>query len=151
MDQLAVDDWDGGHYGVVVDKKPDQCEICHHAIEPIYKHGVIARPLSVKDVKDNYLQAVFVCPRRDCHRVLIAYYTQFAVERDKKGQFGPPFKLQDVKPRSFKAKEFPATITEVSPLFCTIYNEAAQGEDLKLFNIAGSGYRKRLNSSSRTS
>jgi hypothetical protein len=145
MNTISVDYWYGQAFGgVFIDKPPEECAACHYSIQAVYKFGVIANNWAPGNSRDNYVQAVYVCPRADCRQIFIAYYTQFNTGRDYKGQAEPPYKLQDIKPRSFKAKEFPAIIKEVSPSFCAIYNEATQAEHLKLSNIAGPGYRKAL-------
>ena len=144
MATISVDYWNGQPFGnIKVDKMPDECGVCHYGIEPIYKVGVL-NLAPAGSHRNSYVQAVFVCPRSECRNVLIAYYTQLAVERDSKARDEPPYRFLGIKPRSFLAKEFPAIIKEVSPLFCTIYNEAAEAEDHKLSNITGPGYRKAL-------
>ncbi len=87
------------------------------------------------------VQAVFQCPRRECHRIFIADYCQFNQDPhsgDKK------FHLQFLSPFWFKKKAFPEPIKKVSQSFCEIFNEAARAESLKLSNVAGPGYRKAL-------
>jgi hypothetical protein len=122
-----------GSVQVEVDKFPDSCPICHHAIEAILKN--VAHN---KEDNPGKLEVVFLCPRIACQSLFIAgYVTRTHIRADYFHYVGSaPFLPLRV--------EFDEHISAISPQFCTIFNESqnAEHQDWKL--IAGPGYRKAL-------
>lgn len=129
-------------FRITLEKCPDECPCCHKGIEPIFRFAFF-HDNEYPTVRNNYVQAVFQCPRHDCFRVFIADYVQFN-ERGMRGHHEQNYELRDLSPFWYEEAKFPDLIKEVSPEFCKIFNEAADAESTRLQNIAGPGYRKAL-------
>lgn len=112
----------------------DQCPICHNKIMPIllfvrnrgYTYGSLY----------NVNQVLFECPNSRCKEVFIAYY------RKDDSIFNDLYTLSQVRPHNFIDEDFDKEITNISPMFCKIYNQAYKAEQMKLKEICGMGYRK---------
>jgi hypothetical protein len=128
-------------HSIVVATLPDTCPCCHKGIEPLYKFGFI-HDNPYPTISTVRIQAVFQCPRRECHRIFIADYYQINQlnhpSRDER------FRLEGLSPYWCERQTFPDTIEKLSPSFCKIFNESANAEARKLLNVAGPGYRKAL-------
>lgn len=129
--QVSAYDTHGQKHNHTVDKHPDYCPLCHHAIEP--------KSLGASfyiDMIPSIIEALYCCPRHRCGHVFIARYRL----RGLYGDYGlcecVPFELQEM--------EFFQEIVELSPDFCAIANQARNAEHLGLSLIAGGGYRKAL-------
>jgi hypothetical protein len=120
---------------VVVNRFPDTCGVCHKTL-------FHSRPFSRaiwRDADRTKLEVVFQCPAHDCRHLLIAYYSvPYAAP------FGTPHAYSGVAPWRPAPASFAAEIVAISPSFVEIYNEAKAAEEMKLFQIAGAGYRKAL-------
>jgi hypothetical protein len=112
---------------VDIDKYPDYCPICHHALEP--KHQGLAHVTT--DI-DRRLEIVFQCPRQRCQSFFIARYHRRYEMLWLSGCF--PFEPVDV--------EFSEHIKSISPDFCAIANQANKAEREGWILVAGPGYRK---------
>lgn len=101
---------------------PNRCPICHY-------HGDIAFIHSFQ-TKDG-VQIIYQCPYQDCRGYFIGYY-------------GPPIKKELIKllPTKPDINQFPEAITEISPMFISIFTEAETARQLGLDQIAGAGLRK---------
>jgi hypothetical protein len=110
---------------IEINRFPDTCPLCHHGIDPRFKMAYSEEKLS---------QAIFQCPRDECHRFFIGYY-QFA---------GGVFFLRNLEPFSHQFRGFSDEINIVSHQFTKIYNEAKEAEEKGLMEICGCGYRKAL-------
>ena len=118
---------------------PDVCPNCKHAVSINEDHFKTY-------FGDNqyYGYSVYICPK--CKQPYIIWYDlAFSV-----GSMGMPTsskitaKTLSVSPQKFAPKEFPQNISELSPQFVKIYNEALSAEQSSLFEISGIGYRKAL-------
>ncbi|MEJ9232236.1 hypothetical protein LAV79_22825 [Peribacillus butanolivorans] len=110
---------------------PDSCPICHYSISP-YKTSAFKN-----DSKDIHrIESTFRCPRNGCQSLFIAYYEEEGVTNK--------WFLKDVKPKAISIKVFEEEITNISPEFSLIYNQAKEAEELGLHYLAGMGYRKGL-------
>lgn len=117
-----------------IDKAPDVCPVCHHAInsDPICEYY---RPDDYNC--DDCLQILFRCPKLECKKLFISNY--------KPSDFNCSFFfLENSLPVTRKEKKFGEIIENISIDFCTIYNEAFIAEQENLFQICGVGYRKSL-------
>jgi hypothetical protein len=115
-----------------VDKNPDSCPICHHAIVPIDLG--ICRMLNSSNTS---LERIFQCPNAACLHLFVARYTQ---RRAESSLFGWHSSVPNEKidmPHS-------EIITAISKDYCEIYNEAHEAEQDGLELVAGPGYRKAL-------
>ena len=129
--QVTAYDTHGQKHINTVDKHPDYCPLCHHAIEP----KSLGDSLYLDTVPSS-IEALYCCPRHLCGHVFIARYRL----RGLYGDYGlcecVPYELQEI--------EFSQEIKELSPDFCAIFNQARNAEHLRLSLIAGGGYRKAL-------
>lgn len=141
--EFKAEDSQRAQHTIIVEEAPEKCPLCHVAIDPKFLSAFF-RDNEYPTVRDNNVQAVLQCPRRDCWSIFIAVYFQ-RNDGPRRGA-GPPNKYQlvGVAPYTCEEKTFPESITKLSPSFCRIFNEAAEAESRKLENIAGPGYRKAL-------
>jgi hypothetical protein len=114
---------------------PDECPICHHAIEPQFIIGYQFQTLMYYQ-----LRIVFACPRKKCLEIFFSIYSKNSIEIFDRS---PPSYIGS-SPYKYMADEFEERINTVSPNFVTIYNQAKQAEERKLDQICGLGYRKAL-------
>lgn len=138
---LVVKDSKGKEHSIVVKTLPDTCPCCHYGVGPPYKFGFI-HDTEYPNSQNVYVQAVFQCPRRQCHRIFIADYVKYSELR--RPSVDEKFVLEGLSPYWYKKRDFSEPIEKLSPSFCKIFNEAASAESRKLLNIAGPGYRKAL-------
>jgi Domain of unknown function (DUF4145) len=118
-----------------VDRIPDTCPLCKHAIEPLQ---IWAFCDTTKDnLRDKYYgQVVYRCPRGSCQKLFIAYF------KAPRSQFY--WDLVESQPSTKQEQAFHEIITKLSPSFKEIYNEAYAAEQYSLSQICGAGYRKAL-------
>ena len=124
-----------GYDEVTVAAVPDECPICHHAVEPIY---VTHHPK--RDWDDKPLYIVFACPRARCGQVFIGYYGA-RVAPHRQSQYPP---LLGCLPSVPKTPDVPESVAAVSPRFVDIYTQAEAARSFKLDEVAGGAYRKAL-------
>jgi hypothetical protein len=119
---------DGGTDQEIVDRNPEQCPVCFHAVEP--KDLQIARKVA------GGVDRAFQCPRGSCKRVFVARYGYSPGDRGHV--------LRDVVPKSRPTVGFPRLISENYPQFVDIFSQAFYAESLELSEICGAGYRRSL-------
>jgi hypothetical protein len=124
---------EGENVRVEVAQFPDQCPICHFAIEP--KFGELAHVTAGFDAS---LELVFQCPRLRCQRLFISRYRKSRLP----GTYH--FDLEASVPFEPFEVNFSETLKSISPMFCNIANEAQNAEHKGWKLIAGPGYRKAL-------
>jgi hypothetical protein len=114
---------------VEINKLPDACPICHHAIEPIDQ-----KLAHFRKTAELRIELLFRCPREKCQSFFVARYFMWM----------NVFALRNCVPLSPIENEFDESIKIISPDFCAIADQAmkAKREGWKL--IAGPGYRKAL-------
>ncbi|MET3127095.1 hypothetical protein ABID42_002201 [Arcicella rosea] len=109
---------------------PDTCPFCFQKITPNIYIGTT--------IIDHNIAEVFMkCPNTKCNKTFIGNYS-FDSYYGSYNLNGLSF-LQNLNRKSFND-----TITEVSPSFESIYNQAFQAEQMELIDICGIGYRKAL-------
>lgn len=116
-----------------ISQEPDTCPICNHKISPKFicafmggYHG------------NRNLEIVYKCPNQDCNHLFVAYFGEF-------GRMGGPFSYNGSRlPLKLDFKEFPESISKISPQFSKIYNQALLAENNGLDQICGPGYRRAL-------
>lgn len=128
--------WSKGsnHGNPHIDRHPDTCPICLHAIVPSKIHAFVDID---KGGQSNCMQVVFHCPRAKCQQYFIANYG------NRSGDWAN-FTLRDLQPHSRKKRDFSKTIQDISASFCDIYNQAYAAEQDGLLEVCGVGYRKAL-------
>lgn len=134
---------------ISLEKEPDHCPLCHHAVQP---PSVAQVPVGlIKD--DNFrVEAVFRCPRQVCGAVFVARCIPVWPERPShltieqlRQQTSPvKIKIDRILPVELKEPELYQEIIDISPAFQTIYSQASIAEGLGLAEIAGVGFRKAL-------
>lgn len=139
--EFEAKDSSGTIFIINAETRPDTCPCCHNGIEPKFKFAFF-HDNDHPTLGNNYVQAVFQCPRHDCCRIFIADYLQpsLAIRRYESQNF----ELKSLSPYWYKKKIFPDCIEKMSPQFCAIYNDAAAAESRGLKEVVGSGYRKSL-------
>ncbi|MGG3307464.1 hypothetical protein ABER23_08550 [Paenibacillus lautus] len=87
----------------------------------------------------NEIQVVYKCTSNRCGKLFIASYV-YSVSRVG----SESYVFVSSEPKTEEPVNFSETITQVSPSFVQIYNQAATAESLGLTEICGAGYRKSL-------
>lgn len=120
-------------YSVISDKEPDICPRCHRSIHAklVGGHALVGRDIC---------QMTFRCTHLACQEVFIANYATSGLRAGTtvKGY------LLSTAPLSAIPSNFPETITECSPAFVQIYDQAIAAESNGLDQIVGIGMRKAL-------
>lgn len=101
------------------------CPICNISIAPTFIGDI--------DV-GNYRYLLLLCPQ--CEKLFISEY-EYYEQIDE-------FQHTTLFPRQSISKEFEEPISNISPLFSKVYNQAVEAESYGLDEIAGMGYRKSL-------
>jgi hypothetical protein len=112
------------------DKNPDHCPVCHRGIQPTIPNW---NHLSQNGAT---LERAFICPFDSCNHIFLARYHRHPNSGD--------FCLRECLPTEPRNYSQPTELREISPDFCSIYNEAHKAEALGLLLISGPGYRKAL-------
>ncbi|WP_299134548.1 hypothetical protein [uncultured Tenacibaculum sp.] len=109
---------------------PNKCPFCHNSISP--------NPLYGFKKDSNYkLDIFFSCPKNSCEKTFVGEYEQ--------GQHKNHYKfLNRVTKGTINKKSFNESITNLSPSFEKIYNQAFYAEQEELYEICGVGYRKAI-------
>jgi hypothetical protein len=103
---------------------PQECPFCHRSIQP----------LTIYACMGLNLQVFFQCPHPTCKSSFVGYY-------DKIGNI---YSLISCSKGNILNFNFKPVITEISPNFIIIYNQAFYAEQESLYEICGVGYRKAL-------
>lgn len=119
----------GGTQTINIDKYPEECPICHRALQPIDTGMTFFGNMRV--------EKLFRCPRGQCQRLFIARYH---------GDPANPnfYRLSECQPHEIKVTPFGEIIQRISKSFCDIHAEASKAEQQGLSLICGPGYRKAL-------
>lgn len=117
--------------------EPDECPLCHFSIKPVILHTH-----SYFHDSEKYISEMYLC--NHCHKPFIALFecTNRAVQVE--GFNLSKAELEYIGPKHFTPKTFDAQISDLSPQFVKIYNQAAAAEAQELDEIAGIGYRKAI-------
>jgi len=123
----------GGYMGEY--EEPSECPICKHAIKPetLFKKDFI------DDTDKWFLSFTYLC--RHCFQTFIALHECHLVNNAQQGRKYTST-LKHISPNSFVEKTFSEELTELSPAFVKIYNQALAAQTSSLDEIAGLGYRK---------
>lgn len=107
---------------------PDTCPHCNKGIYP--------RILDAYSDSSYYpnLYGLFICPV--CQKV---FMVQFSFYKSRSDSY-----IVKILPHPNTQKTFSKNITELSPSFVKIYNQAESAENANLDEICGQGYRKSL-------
>lgn len=105
---------------------PDECPVCH-------RHSEVGFVTSDAVEQGQGVQAVFRCGYQGCRAFFICSYGP-----------RPSAELLGVRPMKPTPTAFPETVSQLSPSFISIFNEADEAKHLGLKQVAGPGYRKAL-------
>lgn len=105
---------------------PDKCPICSYSISPEYLL-IYSREVSVTELLCG-------CPRNECGSLFFAEYIDMAGMTVFTGCY----------PSTKVTKDFPEEVTQLSPDFVAIFNQAYHAEQEDLDLICGVAYRKAL-------
>lgn len=133
--RIEVPSDEGGRKEVHIERYPDTCPLCHYGIEPRYQ-GLAY----LSEGLDGRLELIFQCPRRKCLAFFISRYFQTPGLAGS-GYF---YRYRGSFPAEPLTQEFSKHITEISPMFCEIFNQSQNAERRGWKLIAGPGYRKAL-------
>lgn len=111
-----------------------QCPICKKSIKPVHLNSIYYRDEDGSCQMESHL----LC--RGCNHSFIAHY-EFVVNANKTYDGNTP---SYVAPDKYIEIEYDQFITDTSPSFVEIYNQAFAAECYNLDQIAGIGYRKAL-------
>lgn len=103
---------------------PEKCPLCHH-------YGDFSAHRSHELSGHSGVEILFECPYQGCKRYFIGYY-------GPKGQS----ELLGVEPQNVQPPVFSEAISNLSPQFVSIYEEAEEARHRSLTQICGAGYRK---------
>lgn len=117
-----------------VDHLPDTCPICQSA-GAMQQHAGYVRTSETET--SEKVQLVLQCPKLDCRKFFIAFY---AITHQSGSNFNARYAHS--KPQNYVGSTFPNNVSNISPEFVTIYNQAEKAEADGLDKIAGVGYRK---------
>lgn len=119
-------------YAVLYDE-PDVCPLCHYAITP----NRIKEEWYADNYGSRHLAILYTCPH--CFRPFVAHF------RDRTpGTSAMSPTLDYCAPELYSVRQFEDSISDLSPQFVKIYNQALEAENRQLDEIAGIGYRKAL-------
>lgn len=117
-------------------KEPTICPICKHAIKPT--------EIFLKDYKDKhekwFLSGFYLCT--SCFQTFVTLHKCSLSSSGSHRSYQS--ELIYTEPVRFCAEQFDAGISDLSPQFVKIYNQALAAESSGLDEIAGLGYRKAM-------
>ena len=129
METTKVYYYSDGMYSREIERKSVKCPFC----------GVINIPeyLFLKNVeRSDFLNVFTQCTNPTCRNMFITQFSTVGVRK-------PVF--TKILPTALPEKRtFSNIISELSPIFCEIYNQAYIAEQTNLMQICGTGYRKSL-------
>jgi hypothetical protein len=125
---------DGGSASKTLNQIPDNCPLCHHAIDPIIHFAYCDQS---RWDSPKCMQVIYRCTKKNCNNLFIAYYMATNPNCND-------FVLLEIRPMDKKGRDFTETIQILSPSFCIIYNQALSAEQDGLKEICGVGYRKAI-------
>jgi hypothetical protein len=103
---------------------PDACPICH-------RHSEMQIISADRIDNGKGVQAIIRCAYVGCRQFFFCYYGPI-----------PTGALLSIRPIRPDVSAFPEAVTQLSPLFVSIFREAEEAAQLGLKQIAGPGYRK---------
>ncbi|MBQ7778355.1 MAG: DUF4145 domain-containing protein [Oscillibacter sp.] len=129
-----VFDVDSGSKLSVTLEEKTECPICHVVLRPEIKHSFYVKGKN----RDGFrVHQVCFCP--NCRDMFfIKHIGQAYIGGNREAYF------DKMVPVVTKEASFPASISELSPAFVEIYNQAAATEANGCTEICGMGYRKAL-------
>ena len=132
LDVQALDLQGSGH-NVKLEGVPDVCPLCRRSVHPKHITSVIL-------VERSVIQALYRCTDQKCQELFIGTYDRAGKTLHNR----PVYTLINVAPKNAEEVPFPELITNTSPDFVGIYNQALAAECARLDQLVGIGLRKAL-------
>lgn len=127
----------GGSH-VTLNNDPNECPYCFKTIVPTYVGSYYTETSAVPNMKG--VKSLFVCANAQCKNVFLVDYTFDRSVGNQSHYVFAGYSQLPVKP----AQSFPKAISDLSPQFIAIYNQAHTAEQHGLSQVTGLGYRKAL-------
>jgi hypothetical protein len=128
---LKVIDFRKGESIIKVLAVVDECPVCRKGIEPF----LVSSRIKVDGGNNAWI--MYQCPLLTCQSVFVVKYYRSSGK-------GSVYFPDATYPASRPVREFSKVISNISPEFVDIYNQALHADDLGLKKICGMGYRKAL-------
>ena len=117
-----------------IDRNPDECPYCHHAISASFVDAINVD-------SDKGIDAAYRCPKHDCLRLFVAVFSKVRVSAV---DYSDHYVFRVAFPANPVAPSVPEEVAKVSPQFVEIFTQASKAEAFGLEAVAGVGYRKAL-------
>jgi hypothetical protein len=133
---VATSGIDGSQNSATYLYTPDECPQCHRGVHPRLVIGVTVGTINQPN---SEIRIVFQCTRTECQEAFFGYYNLI-----HDATHGAIYVLNSVAPIEPIEASFSDSISEVSPDFIKIYNQAMAAESQNLDQMTGIGLRKAL-------
>ena len=120
-----------GHSRILSFMEAEYCPTCHRGLRPVYISSYVET--------DNILSVFNFCTM--CNSTFISKYSYI---KPNPWQNYVTATFVESVPKQHINRTFEPELIQLSPRFCSIYNQAKSAESMNLFEIAGMGYRKAL-------
>ena len=117
-------------HALQIDRRPDVCPLCHHAMEFLNHEYASYNAVS------GLAQLVHRCQKLSCQNLFFANY--------RRNSSTNQLRFVNASPINQIPRSFSEIIQKTSKEFCDIYNQALASESLGHLKICGVGYRKAL-------
>lgn len=128
--KIGLKDFNRADHAYQIDRRPDVCPLCHHAIELVEHH------YAYYNTTCGLAQLVHRCPKITCQGL---FFSNYALTPGT-GQL----LYLNASPSNHVPRSFSDTVKKTSKEFCDIYNQALASESQGHLKICGVGYRKAL-------
>ena len=138
MSKSILSDFEGSNNKISISYNcfPDTCPYCNNKILPISRYA-ITFDINFLTGERRFSQVVFQCPNHNCNNLFIAKYESF-------NRIDGDLHFKEILHFEPKRIELSQIIGDLSPNFVEIYNQAYIAEQMGLYQICGTGYRKSL-------
>lgn len=116
---------------ILLDAVPDICPRCHKSLAPKIGQTYVHQA-------QKWAQVVFQCTSNQCAELFIGDYIYSHTP------MYPLYKLKGVAPKNASKHPFPSSVSDMSPAFIDIFNQASAAESQQLSQLVGIGLRKAL-------
>lgn len=111
-----------------------ECPICKASIKPLHLNSVF-----FSEINNIYIESHEFCTNCN-HSFVVCRKTEFNIA----GSIVKDASIKSIEPQKYKKINFDKQLSNLSPQFVKIYNQASAAESAGLDEIAGLGYRKAL-------
>ncbi len=114
--------------------EPSTCPLCKHSIKPVE----LSNHPFCDEEKHLFLSFTYLC--KHCYQTFIVLHKASTADHTVTCST----RLLYIEPNRFTEQAFDQSVSNLSPQFVKIYNQALAAECAKLDELAGLGYRKAL-------